>query len=120
MSCPQINSFKWNIIEVDGILYRDVKIYPDRAETWDWLKTDTRHDPGIRFQDVQDLLDQECTFIILSRGINRRLSVDFETYKLLLKYEVDFLVTDTVSAINRYCEAVNEGYLVGALIHTQD
>lgn len=120
MSCPQINNFKWDTIEVDGILYRDVKIYPDKVEVWDWLKNDTRHDPGIRSQDVQDLLDADCSLIIISRGINRRLSVDFDTYKLLLKYDVDFLVTDTASAIDRYREAITEGYMVGALIHTQD
>jgi hypothetical protein len=120
MRCPQINSFGWDTIEVDGIFYRDVKIYPDRAETWDWLKTDTRHDPGIRAQDVQDLLDRGCDFIILSSGPNRKLSVDFDTYKLLLKYNVDFLVTDTALAVDRYREEIKEGqYLVGALLHTQ-
>lgn len=120
MACPIINSYKWGLIEVDGVCYSDVKIYPTGAENWDWLKTDTRHDPGIRTQDVQDLLDQQCSFIILSRGLHRRLDVDFETYKLLLKCDVDFLVTDTSGAIDRYRKAVQEGYLVGALIHTKD
>lgn len=120
MLCPQINSFKWNIIEVDGILYRDVKIYPDRVEDWDWLKDSNKDDPGISVEDVQDLLDQDCTFIILSRGIHRKLSVDFDAYKLLLQYEVDFLVTDTATAIDRYHEAITEGYMVGALLHTRD
>ena len=121
MTCPKINSFTQGIIEIDGILYYDVKIYPDKVEKWDWFKTDTHNDPGIQVKDVQDLLDYGCDFIILSRGLSRRVDVGFDTYKLLLKYEVDFLVTYTISAINRYKEETyDESHLVGALIHTAD
>lgn len=118
---PIINNFKWGVIEIDGICYVDAKIYPDRAENWNWGKTNTDHDTGIQAQDVQDLVDYGCTFIILSQGLARKLDIAFEAYKVLLKADIDFLVTDTISAINRYKEEINEEiHLVGALIHTKD
>ncbi len=121
MAHPIINSFKWGVIEIDGICYIDAKIYPDKAENWDWSKTHTDHDSGIQAQDVQDLVDHGCTFIILSQGLGRKLDVSFESYKVLLKADIDFLVTDTISAIDRYnAEIDDETYLVGALIHTKD
>jgi len=117
MACPKIQSFRWGAIEVDGIEYPDVKIFPDQAVSWDWLESDTSE---IRLKDVEDLLQHECTYIIVSRGINCCLDVGFDTYKLLLRHNVDFLITDTITAIWRYGEAIKEGHIVGALINTKD
>ena len=121
MACPIINSFKWGYIEINGIRYVDAKIYPNKVENWDWANTDTTHDEGVQPQDVQDLVDQGCTFIIISQGLSRKLEMDFESYKVLLKANIDFLVTDTITAVDRYMdEILDEAHLVGALIHTRD
>lgn len=117
MACPKIKSWRWGAIDVDGIEYPDVKIFPNHAANWEWLESDTSE---IRRTDVEELLQHDCTYIIISRGINCCLDVGFDTYKLLLKRDIDFLITDTVNAIWRYQEAIKEGHLVGALIHTKD
>jgi hypothetical protein len=76
---PEIVSYKWGEIKVQTInddgfitnkIYKDCKLYPGGSCEWDWSKTDTHHKPGIQFADIDDLIKENNTAVILlTRGM---------------------------------------------------
>jgi hypothetical protein len=115
---PLIDSCMWGRTLVLGTTYRDVLIYPGGVEEWDWSKADTHHEPGIREADLSYLLTFKPDIVILSEGFHRRLSVDFEAVKLLLKVNLNFLIADTDTAVAKYNDCVKNNLKVVAAIHS--
>ncbi|MBC8171160.1 MAG: Mth938-like domain-containing protein [Anaerolineae bacterium] len=116
---PRVNHFKWGVVQVQGYdaPFKDVKLYPGGARAWDWDETGTRHVPGIQPADVEELLTNGATIIILSKGVEERLQVCPETLEMLEARGITIEVLQTEKAIARYNELA-QTEAVGALIHS--
>jgi hypothetical protein len=116
---PLIPQHAWGHLEIEGKgSFRDAKLFPGGAKEWDWNETGTRHVPGIQPADVKELLEHGAEVIVLSKGVHERLQVKDETLQMLEQRNVATHVLQTDEAIALYNKLVNEGELVGALIHS--
>lgn len=118
-SSPKVTYFQWGRVDVDGYdqPFKDVKLYPGGAKSWDWNETGTRHVPGIQFADVEEVLAHGATVVILSKGVHERLQTKPETLTELEGRDITVHVLQTERAIEKYNElCVSEA--VGALIHS--
>jgi hypothetical protein len=116
---PRVTNLSWGRLEVEGEdgPFKDVKLFPGGARTWDWNETGTRHEPGIQPADVEELLERGATAVVLSKGFHERLGVTPETLQLLEEKGVATHVRQTGEAISLYNE-LRETEKVGALIHS--
>lgn len=109
----------WGQIEVEGsVRFRDAKLWPGGARSWDWTETGTDHEPGVQPADVAELLEHEPDVIVLSQGRQRRLGVRPETLYLLGERGVEVVREETPTAIELYNRLAAQGRRVAALIHT--
>jgi hypothetical protein len=116
---PRITSLSWGRLEVEGEEgpFKDAKLFPGGARTWDWNETGTRHEPGIQPADVEELLERGATAVVLSKGFHERLGVTPEALRLLRDRGVTPYVRQTGEAIPLY-NRLRETEKVGALIHS--
>jgi hypothetical protein len=116
---PRIKGFSWGHLQVEGSErpHRDAKLFPGGSRAWDWSETGTSHDPGIQAADVEELLANGATVVVLSTGMYERLGVCPETLRLLERNKVPVHVLQTAKAVERYNELA-ETEAVGALIHS--
>jgi hypothetical protein len=119
MKSPRVMAFEWGRVDVEGfdVPFKDVKLYPGGARAWNWDETGTRHDPGIQPGDVQELLDNGATTVILSKGVHERLKTHPSTLDMLRQREITVQVLQTEAAIEAY-NALVGAEPVGALIHS--
>jgi hypothetical protein len=105
-------------MEVDGLgLGKDFMLHPGGGRPWDWSETGTRHSPGIQPADVEELLGQGATVVVLSRGMQLQLQVDPRTLALLEERGVPVHVAETTEAVRIYNDlAAREP--VGGLFHS--
>lgn len=115
---PAIDDDGWGHITVAGRTYKDVKLWPGGARTWDWSEHGTDHAGGIQPGDVRELLDNGADHVLLSRGRQRRLQIARATTDLLTHAGATHEILDTGAAISRYVALRDGGVAVGALIHT--
>ncbi len=115
---PIIDRSQWGRIEVSGSIYKDVKLWPGGARTWDWTESGTSHDGGVAVEDVEEILDHGATVVVLSTGRGGRLRVPDTVTGLIQARNAVAEVLGTDEAILRYNELAIEGAPVGALIHT--
>ncbi|SDT48412.1 Mth938-like domain-containing protein [Actinoplanes derwentensis] len=115
---PAIDSISWGRMEVEGLAPgKDFKLWPGGGRPWDWREAGTQHEPGILPGDVQELLDNGATTVVLSRGMELRLGVDPATRELLRAHGVTVHEAETTEAVRIYNElAVGEA--VGGLFHS--
>lgn len=116
-SSPLIDADSWGRVEVDGRTYKDVKLWPGGARTWDWRETGTSHESGIDARDVDELLEHGARIVLLSTGRTGRLRAPRALVEALSD-EVQAVVLETADAIARYNELAGDGSPVGALIHS--
>jgi hypothetical protein len=116
---PRVTHLSWGRLEVEGVdaPFKDAKLFPGGARTWDWRETGTSHDPGIRPADVEELLERGATAVVLSRGFDERLGVTRDALRVLEERGVRAHVRQTEEAIRLYNE-LRETQKVGALIHS--
>lgn len=114
---PSIGRAEWGLIEVGGATYKDVKLWPGGARSWDWRETGTSH-AGVSLADVDEVVGHGARVVILSTGRGGRLTVSAETEDAIRDRGVTVEVLGTEEAIRRYNELADEGVAVGALIHT--
>ena len=111
-------SVKWGETTVAGMRkFKDAKVFPDSVEEWDWDATGTRHSPGIQPADVEDLVDAGAEAIVLSRGMELRLSVMPETLEYLKSRGIEVYVAETKAAVDLYHQ-LSASKPTGALIHS--
>lgn len=117
---PRITHISWGCLEIEGRdqPFKDAKLYPGGARAWDWNETGTSHEPGIQPADVQELLENGASVIVLSRGMNERLKVKPETLQMLDDRDVTAHVLQTEAAVERYNELQEEAEAVGGLFHS--
>ncbi len=118
MKSPAVTAHRWGSIEVEGFGgFKDAKLYPGGARSWDWNETGTRHEPGIQPEDVQELLDVGAEVVILGCGHHERLCVPKETVAWLEQRGVEVRVLPTPDAVGKYNELA-ETVAVAALLHS--
>lgn len=96
---------------------RDVRLYPQGHDVWDWKKTNTHHKPGIQIKDLEDLISKADIFI-LSRGMDLVLEIKQETIEYLEKHSKQVYILESRKAADLYNKLVEQGKRVAALIHT--
>jgi hypothetical protein len=116
---PRVTHISWGRLEVEGVdgPFKDAKLYPGGSRAWDWRETGTDHDPGIQPADVEELLENGATAVVLSKGFNERLGVTQDALRMLEDRNVTAHVRETGEAIELYNE-LRETEKVGALIHS--
>jgi len=118
-SSPKILSIEWGKIQVDGLgVGKDVKLYPGGGREWDWGETGTRHVPGIQPADVEELLQNKCEIIVLTRGMQLVLQTCPETLEQLQHLSIRTVVEETNAAVSTYNKLASEGRAVGGLFHS--
>jgi hypothetical protein len=115
---PAIRSVSWGRMEVEGLpVGKDFKLYPGGGREWDWSETGTRHSPGIQPADVEEVLQQGATVIVLSRGMDLQLQVDARTVEMLETRGVPTHISETKEAVRLYNELATT-QAVGGLFHS--
>ncbi|MGD8458592.1 MAG: MTH938/NDUFAF3 family protein [Anaerolineales bacterium] len=115
---PKINELKWGYIEVDGFgEFKDVKLYPGGARSWNWTETGTEHIPGIQYADVEELLEHGAQVIVISQGIYGRLKIQEDTLTKLGQRGITTHVLKTKAAKKLYNELCVDTP-VGGLFHS--
>jgi hypothetical protein len=116
---PRVTHLSWGRLEVKGQdgPFKDAKLFPGGARSWDWDETGTSHEPGIQPADVEELLERGATVVVLSKGFHERLGVSLQTLRMLEERGVAAHVRQTGEAIQLYNE-LRESERVGALIHS--
>jgi hypothetical protein len=116
---PRVTHISWGRLEVEGVdgPFKDAKLFPGGSRAWDWRETGTDHDPGIQPADVEELLENGATAVVLSKGFNERLGVTQDALRMLEDRNVTAHVRETGEAIELYNE-LRETEKVGALIHS--
>lgn len=115
---PRIQELSWGRMTVEGLgAGKDFKLYPGGGRPWDWTETGTRHEPGIQPADVEELLDNGATRVVLSEGFDRRLRVDPATLRFLEERRVEVHVARTDEAVEFY-NTLAAREPVGGLFHS--
>ena len=116
---PHISELKWGVITVEGIgRCKDAKLWPGGGREWDWSETGTHHVPGIQPEDVDELLAQGATEIILSRGMLLALQTSDQAKELLTIRKIPFHIHETRQAAILYNKLAGNGIAVGGLFHS--
>jgi len=116
---PTINHISWGHMEVDGVgVGKDFKLWPGGGRQWDWRETDTHHVPGIQPTDIEELLDNGCQTVVLSRGMWLRLHTCQETIDLLDERNITVHIDETKAAAKIYNDLASGGEAVGGLFHS--
>jgi hypothetical protein len=114
---PLVTAESWGRVVVADVEYKDVKLWPGGARSWDWNESGTSHESGVDRRDVEEVLGHGARMIVLSTGRNGRLRVPRGLTKGWGEC-VEVEVLDTGSAIARYNQLARAGSPVGALIHS--
>ena len=116
---PYISHISWGHMEVDGVgVGKDFKLWPGGGRQWDWRETDTHHVPGIQPTDIEELLDNGCQTVVLSRGMLLMLLTRRETLDLLDERNIPVHIAETKAAAKIYNDLVSSGEAVGGLFHS--
>jgi hypothetical protein len=111
-------SVSWGRIDVEGLAVdKDFVLFPGGGNPWDWSKTGLRHQPGVRPADVEELLANGATTVVLSLGMDLKLNVDPTTLAFLKERGVIVHVAETRQAVDLY-NALAETTSVGGLFHS--
>ncbi|MDW5327635.1 Mth938-like domain-containing protein [Plantactinospora sp. KLBMP9567] len=115
---PRIQEISWGRMVVDGLGEgKDFKLYPGGGRPWDWTETGTRHEPGIQPADVEELIANGATRVVLSEGFDGRLRVDAATLRFLHERAVEVHVARTDEAVELY-NSLAAREPVGGLFHS--
>jgi hypothetical protein len=117
-----ITKLEWGRITVDAgagpVTFKDCKVWPGGAVSWNWQDTSTEHEPGIQPADLVELLEKGIEVMVLSRGQNSRLGVCSETEVLLRERGIEVHILDTPQAVEMYNDLARRGRRVAGVFHS--
>ncbi|MBX7225372.1 MAG: Mth938-like domain-containing protein [Chitinophagales bacterium] len=116
---PKILKVEWGLLKIESLeKFKDAKIFPSGARSWNWKETGTKHESGIQKNDVIELLAQDAEIVVLSTGYKEMLKVTKECIEYLESKNIPYHILRTDFAVKKYNELVEKGIRVGALIHS--
>lgn len=114
----KITRLEWGEVELeDGRIFKDVKLFPGGARSWQWGETGTHHFPGIQLADVEELLENGAEGVVLTRGVLGRLGVPDEVVNQLKDRGAEVHVAKTRQGVDLYNQLCDQKQ-VGILIHS--
>ncbi len=117
-----ITNISWGHIEVKNgdktYDFKDCKIWLSSAKEWDWTVTGTRHQPGIQSIDIEEILEHDIDFMVLSRGMQLMLHICPETEDLLNSRNIEYYIGQTQLAVNVFNSLVQKGRKVAGIFHS--
>jgi len=116
---PEITNLTWGQIKIQGFNqnFKDVKLFPGGACEWDWGETGTRHKPGVKPADIDELLEKGANVVIVGCGMLKQLEVMAETQQYLKSQGIALHILQTEDAVKKYNQ-LRLKYRVGGLFHT--
>ena len=116
---PRILDVSWGRMEVEGLgVAKDFKLFPGGGRLWDWSLSGTQHEPGILRRDVDDLLNNGATVVVLSQGNQTLLQVPRSTVEYLEERSIVVHVAPTDEAVRIYNDLAGTDATVGGLFHS--
>lgn len=116
---PRILAAGWGKMEIEAIgAGKDFKLWPGGGRAWNWGETGTDHSTGIQANDVDELVENGCTIVVLTKGIFSRLKVPPEVVSYLAQRGIEPVVTDTNRGVSVYNGFVEKNIAVGGLFHS--
>jgi hypothetical protein len=115
---PCVLDLSWGRMEVEGLgVGKDFKLFPGGGRLWDWSQSGTQHEPGIQRRDVDDLLNNGATVVVLGQGMQSLLQVPRSTIEYLEERSIEVHVAETREAVRIYNEMAGT-MTVGGLFHS--
>jgi hypothetical protein len=115
---PRVLDLSWGRMEVEGLgVGKDFKLFPGGGRLWDWSLSGTQHEPGILRRDVDDLINNGATVVVLSQGMELLLQVPRSTIEYLEERSIVVHVAGTNEAVAIYNDLVGTT-AVGGLFHS--
>jgi hypothetical protein len=115
---PRVLDLSWGRMEVEGLgVGKDFKLFPGGGRLWDWSQSGTQHEPGIQRRDVDDLLNNGATVVVLGQGMQSLLQVPDYTIAYLEERSIEVYVAETREAVRIYNEMAGT-MTVGGLFHS--
>ena len=117
-----ISHISWGRMDVtvEGKTYqfKDCKVWPGGAVTWDWTVTGTHNRPGIQPADIEEILEQDIEVMILSKGMALMLRTCPETEHLLQSRGIEYHIKETRRAVALFNRLSSESRRVGGIFHS--
>lgn len=117
-----ISHISWGRIEVTAggqtYQFKDCKVWSGGAKTWDWRLTGTRHQPGIQPSDIEEILEQDVEFMVLTRGMQLMLHTCPETEQMLRQRGIEYHIGHTQLAVHLFNDLIQQGKKVGGIFHS--
>jgi hypothetical protein len=112
MSRPQIETYRFGRLVVDGREYRqDVIILPERVVSGWWRK----HGHTLLPDDLEAVLEVHPDILIVGQGAYGRMHVAAETRQVLQAADIALIAESTKQACQRYNELRTQDCVAAAL-----
>lgn len=118
---PIITRIEWGKITIlhndQEKTYKDAKLEPKGANSWNWKTTGTKHTPGIQVADIQDLVDH-VDIVLLTQGMDLVLEVPHETIQYATDLGKEVHVGQTRDMVLLYNDLIAQNKRVGGVFHS--
>ncbi|KAL2867780.1 uncharacterized protein BJX67DRAFT_380719 [Aspergillus lucknowensis] len=105
---PRIKTITPCGLEIPGVgAGTDFKLYPGGGRFWDWSETQTKLETGIQVADVEELVQNGATTVVISRGRKNELQIQTEALRYLAERDITVLIANTRRAVELYCALVD-------------
>lgn len=127
MSIPPLLVVEWGRIEFwnseESLIFKDAILSSDArfAQEWDWKKSETKHEPGVTSQVMDELpsdLLSQTTQIIFSSGFCGQLQLTPDLIDVCRERKIPYTYCDTPTAIQKFNEAAKQQRVVIAFLHS--
>jgi len=110
----KIENYIWGALEVGGKIYtRDLKLFGEQVFSNWWRK----EGHFLYREDIQDILVLKPDYLVIGSGFYGLMRIDPELEEYLQKNGINYFISDTSSAVNKYNELVQEGKKVAGCFH---